>query len=231
MASIETGVPTQVTSETQTRWSSKLTKYVSSTGSVAVKNHMKVDVALRFFLFVGAFVLVVATVTSKQTAEIYVAPGMKIRVDAKFTHLASFTESTQKRTLPYKFESAPPQADLRKWLRYLVTAFSVIGLYSIITGYLSYSALKKQERSHQLLFVLLDSLMLSIAASATGAAGGVGYEALKGNPHVRWVKMCHIFDTFCDHIASAESMALVTSITLLMLVWVSVSALVKNNGR
>ncbi|KAI3804631.1 hypothetical protein L1987_26329 [Smallanthus sonchifolius] len=209
MASVETGAPTQATTETQTRWSSKLTRLVSGTaGAVAVKNHEKADVTLRLFLFVFSFIAVVVMVTSKQTAAIRVSPDMVIGVDAKFTHLASFT--------------------------YFVAAFSVIGLYSMITGYLSYSSMKKQERNsinQQLHFVLLDSLILSISASATGAAGGVAYEALKGNPHVRWMKICHIFDTFCHHLASSGAMSLLTSVTLLMLVWFSVCAIVKNSGR
>ncbi|KAK9077732.1 hypothetical protein SSX86_006069 [Deinandra increscens subsp. villosa] len=209
MASIETGAaPSQATTETQVRWSSKLTRYVSSTGAVTIKNHAKVDVTLRIFLFVFSFIAVVVMTTSKQTARIQVSPDMTIGVDAKFTHLASFT--------------------------YFVAAFSVIGLYSMITGYSSYSALKKQDHdstNQQLHFVLLDSLILSISASATGAGGGVAYEALKGNPHVRWMKICHIFDTFCHHLASAGAMSLLTSVTLLMLIWFSVSAIHVNNSR
>ncbi|XP_076891747.1 CASP-like protein 1 [Bidens hawaiensis] len=208
MASLETGAPQQATTETQIGWSSKLTRYVSGNDWVAVKNPGRADVTLRLFLFVFCFVSIVAMVTSKQTATIRVSPNTTIGVDAKFTHLASFT--------------------------YFVAGYSTVGLYSIITGYLSYSSLKKHEPSstnQQLHFVLLDTLMLSISASATGAGGGVAYEALKGNPHVRWMKICHIFDTFCHHLASAGAVSLLASVTLLMLVWFSVSAIVRNSRR
>ncbi|XP_076952429.1 CASP-like protein 1 [Bidens hawaiensis] len=208
MASLEIGASPQATTETQKGWSSNLTRYVSGNDWVAIKNPGRVDVTLRLFLFIFCFVSVVAVVTSKQTAAIRVSPDTTIGVDAKFTHLASFT--------------------------YFVSAYSTVGLYSIITGYLSYSSLKKHGPSsinHQLHFVLLDTLMLSISASATGAGGGVAYEALKGNPHVRWMKICHIFDTFCHHLASAGAVSLLASVTLLMLVWFSVSAIVRNSRR
>ncbi|KAI7748682.1 hypothetical protein M8C21_000331 [Ambrosia artemisiifolia] len=136
MASIEITAPPQAaTTETQiTSWSSKLKRYVSRTAAVAVRNQGKVDVTLRLFLFVFSLTGVVVMATSKQTKEIRVSPVMTIDMDAKFNYVPSFT--------------------------YLIASFSVIWLYSIITGYSSYSALKKQERTsinRQLLFVLLDS--------------------------------------------------------------------------
>ncbi|KAK9065582.1 hypothetical protein SSX86_014983 [Deinandra increscens subsp. villosa] len=207
MASIETGAHRQVTTETSGKWSSKLTRYVSGSGAVAIKYQAKVDVALRVFMFVFSMIGVVLMATSKQSATMRISPDMTIGVNAKFTHLASFT--------------------------YFVTAFSTIGLYSIITGYLSYSALKNQQssRNQQLQFLLLDSLILSISASAMGAGGGVAYEALKGNPHVHWMKICHIFDKFCHQLASAGAMSLLTSMTILMLIWFSICSIAKNSGR
>ncbi|KAL8195758.1 hypothetical protein R6Q57_025511 [Mikania cordata] len=199
MASIDNEARSQATTETQVRWSSKLTRIVSGSGvQVAVKNQWMVDVSLRLFLFLFSFIAVIVMVSSKQSATIRVSPDTTIGVDAKFTHFASF--------------------------KYFVSGFSVISLYSIITGYSSYSSLKKQEPSStkRQLHLLLDTLILSISASATGAGGGVAYEALKGNPHVRWMKICHTFDTFCHHVASSGAMSLLTSITLLLLIWFSI---------
>ncbi|XP_024958782.1 CASP-like protein 1D1 [Cynara cardunculus var. scolymus] len=181
---------------------------MAGTGAVAVKNQVKIDAALRAFLCATALVAVIVMVTSKQNTLIVVSPVMTISVPAKFTHSASFT--------------------------YFVTALSVTCLYSIITGISSYSALKKQGRSstdQQIQFVIYDSLMLGIVASATGAGGGVAYEALKGNPHIRWNKICHIYDIFCRHLGFAMSVSLLSSMTLLVLVWLSVCVLAKNSGR
>ncbi|KAI3703670.1 hypothetical protein L1987_73862 [Smallanthus sonchifolius] len=166
MASIENGASSRATTETQMRRSSKLTSYVSG----RVKNQGKVDVALRAFLFVFSVIGVAVMVSSKQTMRIPVSPVMTMKVDAKFTHSASFTFLTM-------------------CLIYIIDDMQII---------------------------------LSIAASATGAGGGVAYEALKGNPHIHWMKICHIFDTFCHHLASAGAMALLASMTVLLLIWTSV---------
>ncbi|XP_076910665.1 CASP-like protein 1 isoform X1 [Bidens hawaiensis] len=208
MASTETGAPPRATTQTSVRWSSKLTRYVSNSGMVAIENQRKVDVILRALMFVFSLVGVVVMVSSKQSERIPVSPVMMIRVDAKFTHSASFT--------------------------YYVSAFSVLGLYSMITGYLSYSALKKQERisTGQLLqLLLLDTFLLGITASATGAGGGVAYEALKGNPHIHWMKICNIFDKFCDHLAASGVMAVLASSMLILLIWTSAGAMARNAGR
>ena len=74
-------------------------------------------------------------------------------------------------------------------------------------------------------------LMLGIVASATGAGGGVAYEALKGNPHIRWNKICHMYDIFCRHLGFSMCVSLLSSMTLLALVWLSVYVLAKNSGR
>ncbi|KAD4178643.1 hypothetical protein E3N88_27234 [Mikania micrantha] len=176
MASIEIEAHSQATTETQVRWSSKLTRIVSGSGvQVAVKTQWMVDVTLRLFLYLFSFIAVVVMVTSKQSATIRVSPDTSIGVDAKFTHFASFTVliifiTKKARTKFNKAAVASP------------------------AGY----------------------------SSATGAGGGVAYEALKGNPHVRWMKICHTFDTFCHHVASSGAMSLLTSITLLLLIWFSI---------
>ncbi|XP_071727362.1 CASP-like protein 1 [Rutidosis leptorrhynchoides] len=204
MASIETGVPSRATTDAPVKWSSKLTRYVSDTGTVAVNNHAKVDVALRALVVITSLIAVIVMVTSKQKENIQVAPQMIIRADARFTHSPSFT--------------------------YFVAAYSVTFLYGIFTGYSSYSALKAQRghSTEQLInFALTDSLLCGIDAAATGAAGGVAYEALKGNPHIHWTKICHIFDKFCDHLAAAGFVSIVTGATLLLLVWLSICKIAK----
>ncbi|KVH91373.1 Uncharacterized protein family UPF0497, trans-membrane plant [Cynara cardunculus var. scolymus] len=85
--------------------------------------------------------------------------------------------------------------------------------------------------SKQNTLIVVSPLMLGIVASATGAGGGVAYEALKGNPHIRWNKICHIYDIFCRHLGFAMSVSLLSSMTLLVLVWLSVCVLAKNSGR
>ncbi|XP_071727364.1 CASP-like protein 1D1 [Rutidosis leptorrhynchoides] len=178
--------------------SQKLSSQVS--GILNVRKHAKIDTALRALMFASSLVSVVVMVTSKQTAMIQFSPVITVPVDAKFTHSGSFT--------------------------FFVAALAVTCLYSLVTFVASFSAMKSQGQfstEHQLHLVLLDSLLLGLVASATGAGGGVAYEALKGNPHIHWMKICHIYDTFCDHLAAAGFVSLTTSMTLLLLIWLSVT--------
>ncbi|MDG6100457.1 MARVEL-like domain-containing protein, partial [Alteromonas sp. ZYF713] len=85
-------------------------EYKSSTGLLA-------DVVLRVLLFATALVAVIVMVTAKQTKLFPnpFAPGMSIRIDAKFNYSPAYI--------------------------YFVAALSVATLYSIITGVLSVFAL------------------------------------------------------------------------------------------
>ncbi|KAI3692488.1 hypothetical protein L6452_32304 [Arctium lappa] len=202
MASIDTTARPHTATEPPTKYSAPLPEYkVSSFGPV-------VDVALRVILFATALVAVIVMVTSKQTKLIPVAPGIAIPKDAKFNHSPAFV--------------------------YFVAALSVACLYSIVTGALSGLALKKPggcSTKLQLHFVIFDALLLGIVAAATGAAGGVAYIGLKGNSHVRWNKICHTYGSYCFHFATSILLSLVSSITLLLLVWLSAYVLSKKIAR
>jgi len=106
---------------------------------------------------------------------------------------------------------------------YFVAAFSVAGLYSIITTFVSLSAIRKPNLKTKLLLHLIfwDAVMLGILASATGTAGGIAYLGLKGNNHTRWQKICHIYDKFCRHIGASVAVGLFGSIVTLLLIWIS----------
>lgn len=162
-----------------------------------------VDVLLRVLLFVTALVAIIVIVTSKQTKLIPVAPGLAIPLTAKFNQLPAFI--------------------------YFVAALSVACLYSIVTGGLSVLALMKPGGGLmlQFQFLIFDALVLGIVAAATGAAGGVGYIAFKGNSHARWSKVCDTYGSFCSRSAASIFLSLVSSITLLLLVWLSIYVLSK----
>uniref|UniRef100_A0A5B7C421 CASP-like protein n=1 Tax=Davidia involucrata TaxID=16924 RepID=A0A5B7C421_DAVIN len=163
-----------------------------------------VDVVLRVLLFASTLASVLLMVTSKQT-KLVPLPALGIPfpvpVPAKFNHSPAFI--------------------------YFVAALSVACLYSIITSLVSLFALLKPGCSTKLLvhFVIIDVLMLGIVASATGAAGGVGYVGLKGNSHVGWQKVCNVYDKFCRYIGSAMSISLFASVLLVALVILSIYSL------
>ncbi|KAI3692489.1 hypothetical protein L6452_32305 [Arctium lappa] len=180
----------------------------STGGGGGFKKHALLDVLLRVLLFATALVGIIVMVTSKQTKQIPVAPGITVTRDAKFNHSPAYI--------------------------YFVAALSVAGLYSIITGLVSVLALMKPggiSTKLQFHFVMLDALLLGIVAAATGAAGGVAYIGLKGNSHSRWNKICHTYGSFCFHFAASILLSLISSITLLLLVWLSVYVLSKKIAR
>ncbi|XP_022001780.1 CASP-like protein 1 [Helianthus annuus] len=179
-----------------------------SLGHRSLKKHAVVDLLLRVLLFATAVTSIVVMVTSKQTKQILVAPGVVISRDAKFSHSPAFV--------------------------YFVAALSVAALYSIITGVISVLALLKPGETSAKLkfhFVILDSLLLGIVAAATGASGGVGYVGLKGNSHSRWNKICDKYDSYCIHFGTSILLSLISSITLLLFVWLSVYVLSKKIAR
>nr|XP_043630348.1 CASP-like protein 1 [Erigeron canadensis] len=158
------------------------------------------DVALRILLFVTALVAIIVMVTSEETKLVSLLPGVTVRVVTKFSYSPALIN--------------------------LVVALSVACLYSVITGVLSVLALMKPGGGNftkmQFYFVILDALLLGIVAAAIGAAGSVGYIALKGDSHTGWNKLCDKVTTPCVHYAASFIIALISSITLLLLVWLSV---------
>lgn len=110
---------------------------------------------------------------------------------------------------------------------YFVAALSVVGLYSIITTLASFIFISKPSCSTKTILHLAiwDVLMLGLAASATGTAGGVAYIGLKGNSHVGWNKVCNTYDKFCRHVGGSIAVALFASILLVLLVWLSLYTL------
>nr|XP_043627463.1 CASP-like protein 1 [Erigeron canadensis] len=176
-------------------------EYKTGTGLLA-------DVVLRVLLFATGLVAVIIMVTSKQTKLIPFAPGFLISRDAKFNYSPAFI--------------------------YFVAALSVATLYSIITGVLSVFALISSggvSTKMQFHFVMFDALLLGVVAAATGASGGVGYIGLKGNSHTGWTKICDRYHTYCVHFGVSIFLSLVSSIVLLLLVWLSVYTLSKKIAR
>ncbi|KAG6764855.1 hypothetical protein POTOM_032343 [Populus tomentosa] len=160
-------------------------------------NYFSVHVALRVLLFAASVTAVVVMVTAKQT-EIVPVPVFPFRapLEAKFSDSPAFI--------------------------YFISALSVAGLYGILTTLVSIVLKPAHETRFLLHFALLDVLMLGIVASATGAAGGVAYIGLKGNSHVGWVKVCNVYDKFCQHVGSSIAVALFASVLLVLFTMLSV---------
>ncbi|KAJ0980696.1 hypothetical protein J5N97_008951 [Dioscorea zingiberensis] len=164
-------------------------------------NYFGVDFALRLLLFASSLSALLVMVTSKQTELIPTSlpPPFPVSVSraAKFNHSPAFI--------------------------YMVAALAVTCFYSIVTMLTSALVISNPLPSAKMLFnmILFDALMAGVMASATGATGGVAYIGLKGNSHVRWNKICNVYDKFCRHIGATAAVSLVASIILVVLVVLS----------
>ncbi|KAK7412597.1 hypothetical protein VNO78_04081 [Psophocarpus tetragonolobus] len=159
-------------------------------------DYFKVDVILRFLLLIASVVALAVIVSADQT-ELVVFQDMLVPQPAKFKYSPAFV--------------------------YFVAAFSVSGLYALVSALASISVIQKPEFKLKFLlhFVFWDALILGITASATGAAGSVAYLGLKGNSHVGWIKVCNVYDKFCQHLAGSVAVALFGSILTVLLIWLS----------
>ncbi|KAI3804638.1 hypothetical protein L1987_26339 [Smallanthus sonchifolius] len=205
MASNETATPPHAAGSMEVplkRSAPVQTQYGS--GARSFKKHAVVPTLLRVFLFATAVTGVIVMVTSKETKQIPVAPGIVISKSAKFSYSPAYV--------------------------YYVATMSVAALYSFITGMILVLALMKPGgNSAKLEFhlVMLDSLLLGIVAATTGASGGVAYIGLKGNSHSKWNKICDRYGSYCLHVGASVFLSSTASVTLLLLVWLSVYALYK----
>ncbi|XP_057430674.1 CASP-like protein 1D2 [Lotus japonicus] len=159
-------------------------------------DYFKFDVILRFLLL-AASVVALAVITSSDQTELVLFQGRPVLQPAKFKYSPAFI--------------------------YFVVAFSVSGLYALISALASISVIQKPEFKLKFLlhFIFWDALILGITASATGAAGSVAYIGLKGNSHVGWSKVCNVYDKFCRHLGGSIAVALFGSIVTVLLVCLS----------
>ncbi|KAA3480995.1 CASP-like protein 1E1 [Gossypium australe] len=63
-----------------------------------------------------------------------------------------------------------------------------------------------------------DLLMVGLLFSANGAALAIGLMGYKGNSHVRWNKVCNVFDKFCDQVAVSILLSLLAALAFTALV-------------
>ncbi|XP_076891748.1 CASP-like protein 1 [Bidens hawaiensis] len=192
MAPIDTAVDMEI----PVKWPAQAPEYKASNGADGVKNHAAVDAALRAIVFASGLAAIIVMVTSKQSKLIPISPTMTIPLDANWDQSPAYI--------------------------YYVAAFSVACLYSIITGILSVLTLKKMGGSStklQFHFAILDSLLLAILSSALGAELGVAWIGLKGNHYSFWKEICNAYGSFCHHLSATTTMAIISIIALLLLVW------------
>ena len=80
--------------------------------------------------------------------------------------------------------------------------------------------LKKKSKDNilGLLIIVLDTVMVALLFSGSGAAGAVGVIAYQGNSHVQWNKVCDIYGRFCKQVAASTVLSLAGAVVFMSLV-------------
>ncbi|KAH6756182.1 hypothetical protein C2S53_004281 [Perilla frutescens var. hirtella] len=69
-----------------------------------------------------------------------------------------------------------------------------------------------------MMIIFFDLVMVALLFSGVGAAAAIGFMGYKGNSHVRWNKVCNVFEKFCAQAAAAVGISAVAATVFLLLV-------------
>ncbi|CAH9136717.1 unnamed protein product [Cuscuta epithymum] len=158
------------------------------------------DFALRLLALALTFTAALVLGLDKQTKAVTMQilptlPPVNIPVTAKSHHLSAFV--------------------------YFVVVNAVACAYAAVSLVLTLGNRKKKNGSAAttLMIMTLDLAMVALLFSSCGAAAAIGVMGYKGNSHVRWNKVCNVFDRFCGQAAAAIGISLAASIFFLLLVF------------
>ncbi|CAN0855912.1 CASP-like protein 1E1 [Linum grandiflorum] len=70
--------------------------------------------------------------------------------------------------------------------------------------------------------MMMDLLMVALLFAGNGAATAVGLLGRNGNSHVRWNKVCNVFDKFCHQVAASIGLSLIGSLLFVLIVLLAV---------
>ncbi|XP_030552487.1 CASP-like protein 1E1 isoform X2 [Rhodamnia argentea] len=74
---------------------------------------------------------------------------------------------------------------------------------------------------------VLDIVVMGLLLSASGASAAIGVIAQRGNSHVQWNEVCHVFGGYCHQMTSAFALCLLGSFAFLLLAVLNVMDLHK----
>ncbi|KAG4162646.1 hypothetical protein ERO13_D01G127200v2 [Gossypium hirsutum] len=144
------------------------------------------------------------------------------------TIAAAATMGTSDETLPlftqfFQFEASFD--DLPTFL-YFVIAMALVGGYLLLSLPFSIVTIVRPIAvAPRLLLFILDTVTLTFATAASGAAAAIVYLAETGNPNTNWLAICDQFEDFCSTVSGAVVASFVTVVVLVVLVILSGFAL------
>ncbi|XP_050870457.1 CASP-like protein 1E1 [Lathyrus oleraceus] len=101
---------------------------------------------------------------------------------------------------------------------YFMVANAIACGYGAISMLLTFLNRGKRKELLETLITILDTLMVALLFSGNGAAAATGLLGYNGNSHVRWNKVCDVFDKFCHQVAASILLSLLGSIAFLLLI-------------
>ncbi|KAI6683959.1 hypothetical protein NL676_029872 [Syzygium grande] len=131
----------------------------------------------------------------------------------------------QTKTVPVQVSPSLPPLHVpvtAKW-RYLSAFVYFVVANGIASGYAAFSLLllfaNKAGRSRALAsaVAIADIVMVALLFSGAGAATAVGVIGRQGNSHLKWGKVCNVFDKFCDRVAISIGLSLLGSLDFVMI--------------
>ncbi|KAH1122020.1 hypothetical protein J1N35_005181 [Gossypium stocksii] len=144
------------------------------------------------------------------------------------TIAAAATMGTSDETLPlftqfFQFEASFD--DLPTFL-YFVIAMALVGGYLLLSLPFSIVTIVRPIAvAPRLLLFILDTVTLTFATAASGAAAAIVYLAETGNPNTNWLGICDQFEDFCSKVSGAVMASFVTVVVFVVLVILSGFAL------
>ncbi|XP_030552486.1 CASP-like protein 1E1 isoform X1 [Rhodamnia argentea] len=111
--------------------------------------------------------------------------------------------------------------------RYFLVSNAVACSYAAAS--LMYIAFAGAARSAKadLAISVLDIVVMGLLLSASGASAAIGVIAQRGNSHVQWNEVCHVFGGYCHQMTSAFALCLLGSFAFLLLAVLNVMDLHK----
>ncbi|KAK2393965.1 CASP protein 1E1 [Trifolium repens] len=155
----------------------------------------KCNLLLRLCAMVLTLVAAVVIAADKQTTVVPIKltdslPPLNVPVTAKWHYLSAYV--------------------------YFVVANVIACIYATLSFII---ALANGHKSKLLvtLVTLLDAIMVALLFSGNGAALAIGVLAKQGNSHVRWNKVCNVFDKFCNQVAASCLISLLGSLVFILI--------------
>lgn len=101
---------------------------------------------------------------------------------------------------------------------YFLVANAIACTYGAISMLLTLLNRGKSKVFWGTLITIFDALMVALLFSGNGAATAIGVLGYQGNSHVRWKKVCNVFDKYCHQVAASIILSQLGSLVFLLLV-------------